>query len=224
MTLASELQATLQFSGTEESPMRSSLPALAVVAALGAPIHAANPCHYDDAPLRAVHFVDANEGWAVGDEGVIWHSIDGGKNWERLPSGQRSSLQSLHFLSPYVGWVAGREELPGGGSSGVVLYTKDGGLSWRRLLNNSLPGLHLVRFVDEKTGYLAGEGSDQFPSGVFATTDGGRTWQPVAGPRAPAWRGGDFDAEGGALGGAWNRLATVRRGKVNAIDMDSLGG
>lgn len=195
---------------------------LALLALLAAP--AASAEMHQDATIRAVQFIDEREGWAVGDEGVIWHSIDAGKNWERLPSGQRSSLQSLHFLNPYVGWVVGREELPGGGSVGVVLYTRDGGLSWRRLLNNSLPGLHLVRFVDEKTGYLAGEGSDQFPSGVFATTDGGRNWQPVEGPRAAAWRGGDFDAEGGALGGAWNRLATVRRGKVHQIDMDSLGG
>src|SRR5207244_1124394 len=189
---------------------------LALLAAAAAPAcHAAEPRHHDDATLRAVQFIDEREGWAVGDEGTIWHSLDAGKNWERLPCGQRGSLQSLHFLSPYVGWVVGREALPGGGPAGIVLYTKDGGLSSRRLLDNSLPGLHLVRFVDEKTGYLAGEGSDQFPSGVFATTDGGRTWAPIAGPRAPAWRGGDFDAEGGALGGAWNRLATVRRGKVN---------
>src|SRR5262249_1274511 len=171
--------------------------------------------------------IDEREGWAVGDDGVIWHTIDGGKNWERLPSGQRSSFQSLHFLDPYVGWVVGREELPGGGSVGVVLYTKDGGQSWRRLLNNSLPGLHLVRFVDEKTGFIAGEGSDQFPSGVFATTDGGATWHPAPGPPARAWRGGDFDAEGGTLGGAWSYLATVRRGKVHHCrdaDRESLGG
>src|SRR5262245_14230539 len=226
MTLASELQATLQFSGTEESPMRSSLPALAVVAALGAPIHAANPCHYDDAPLRAVHFVDDKEGWAVGDEGVIWHTIDGGKNWERQPSGVRASLRSVHFQTPYngVGWIAGRQELPGGGATGVVLYTKDGGVEWRRILVHSLPGMHLVRFVDNRTGYLAGDGSEQFPSGVFATSDGGRTWQPVPGPRVPSWRAGDFTKERGALAGAWNRLGTVHLAKVHNIDMDSLGG
>src|SRR4051812_40934173 len=59
---------------------------------------------------------------------------------------------------------------------------------------------------------------------MFVTTDGGRNWQPVEGPRSPAWRGGDFDADGGALGGAWNRLATVRKGKLHGLDMDDLGG
>jgi photosystem II stability/assembly factor-like uncharacterized protein len=202
--------------------MRSiSLLALLLSAALGS---ASEVRHHEDAALRAVQFLDKREGWAVGDEGTVWHTMDAGKNWERQTTGVRASLRSVHFLNPCVGWIAGREELPGGGSAGVVLYTRDGGVKWRRLLVNSLPGLHLVRFVDDRTGYLAGEGSDQFPAGVFATTDGGRTWEPVPGPRSPSWRAGDFNAEGGALGGAWNRLATVRRGKVFSIDMDALGG
>ncbi|MGL4549678.1 MAG: YCF48-related protein, partial [Gemmataceae bacterium] len=197
------------------------MPSLCVCLLLAA---TAAPRHFEDATLRAVHFADDKEGWAVGDEGVIWHSIDGGKNWERQPSGTAGSLRSVHFVDPYIGWVAGREELPGGGAAGVVLYTTDGGQQWRRILMNSLPGLHLVRFVGPKTGYLAGDGSEQFPSGVFATTNAGRDWHPVPGPRASSWRGGDFNPEGGAMGGAWNRLATVRRGQVFSVEMDSLGG
>lgn len=199
---------------------------LAALLALAPLAGAAELRPFEDAALRSIQFVDDREGWAVGDEGVIWHTIDGGKNWERQASGVRASLRCVHFHTPYngVGWVAGRQELPGGGATGVVLYTRDGGVEWRRILVNSLPGMHLIRFVDGKTGYLAGDGSEQFPSGVFATTDAGRSWAPVPGPRAPSWRAGDFTAEGGALAGAWNRLATVRRGRVHSLDMDSLGG
>src|SRR5581483_11514576 len=180
--------------------------------------------HYDDASLRAVQFVDDQEGWAVGDEGAIWHTIDGGKNWERQPSGVRASLRGLHFQTPYVGWVVGRQELTGGGSCGVLLYTSDGGVKWRQLLLRALPGLHAVRFADMKSVYLAGDGSPGYPSGVFQTTDGGRNWQPVNGPAAPGWRGLDVNAEGAALAGAWNRLATVRRDRLNLADVDTLGG
>src|SRR5262245_47539588 len=120
--------------------MRSLLLCLLLLPAIVVPAGAAHLRHPEDATLRAVQFVDEREGWAVGDEGVIWHTIDAGKNWERQSSGVRSSLQSLHFLNPYVGWIAGREELPGGGSVGVVLFTRDGGVSWRKLLPNSLPG------------------------------------------------------------------------------------
>src|SRR5439155_25820295 len=123
---------------------------LLALAVLPSPTPAADLRNFEDAALHAVQFVDASEGWAAGDEGVIWHTIDGGRNWERQPSGVRASLRSLCFPrnNPYVGWVAGREELPGGGSSGVLLYTKDGGVSWQRVLLNALPGLNRVLFVD----------------------------------------------------------------------------
>src|SRR5438067_8831337 len=111
--------------------------AAALVAAPAA--RAADTRPFEDAALHAVQFVDPNEGWAAGDDGVVWHTIDGGRNWERQPTGVRASLRSLHFVNPYVGWAAGREELPNGaGSAGVLLVTQDGGLAWRRALLNAL--------------------------------------------------------------------------------------
>jgi photosystem II stability/assembly factor-like uncharacterized protein len=206
--------------------MRSLYVALVAGAALVATARAGDPPAFDDVPLHAVQFVDKNEGWAVGDDGGVWHTIDGGTSWERQPTGVRASLRSVHFLNPYTGWIAGREELPnGGGSNGVLLFTKDGGLKWQLMTLNSLPGLHRVRFVDNKTGYALGDGCEQFPTGVFMTKDSGRSWQPLPGPRCPGWLAGDFrDAQTGALGGAWNRLASVRGGRVIAADVDTLGG
>jgi photosystem II stability/assembly factor-like uncharacterized protein len=200
------------------------LSGLFLMALSGRPLRAAELRHFDDASLRAVHFVDAAEGWAVGDDGVVCHTNDGGKNWERQPSGVSASLRSVWFTNPASGWAAGREELPAGGSAGVLLYTRDGGWTWKRLLVNALPGLSRVRFVDERVGYLVGDGSEQYPTGVFQTRDGGRHWEPVPGPRCPAWLAADFNASGGALGGVWNRLATVRNDKVHTVDMDTLGG
>ena len=157
--------------------------------------------------------------------GLIWHTIDAGKVWERVPSGVRASLRSVCFLNPYFGWIAGREELVDGGSVGVLLCTQDGGVTWKRVLANTLPGLNTVRFADDKTGYLLGDGSDQYPSGLFVTNDGGRRLAAGAGARVPSWLAGDFsDGKGGALAGAWNRLGTVRNGQAYTVDMDSLGG
>jgi photosystem II stability/assembly factor-like uncharacterized protein/tetratricopeptide (TPR) repeat protein len=202
--------------------MRPIFAALALAAALPLPVCAADLRFPEDAALHAVQFVDGNEGWAVGDDGAIWHSIDGGKSWERQPTAVRASLQALHFLTPYTGWVVGREELPhGGGSAGVVLVTRDGGLKWQRLAVNALPGLHCVHFFDDKSGVVAGDGTDQFPTGLFATDDGGRTWKHVPGPRCPGWRAADFqNLQTGALAGAWSRLATVREGSFGAADAD----
>src|SRR5262245_2896495 len=125
--------------------MRAYLGALALSVVFAIAVRAGDLRNFDDAALHAIQFVDENEGWAVGDDGVVWHTIDGGANWERQPTGVRASLRSLHFLNPYTGWIVGREELPHGqGSVGVFLFTRDGGLKWQRVGTNSVPGLNRV--------------------------------------------------------------------------------
>jgi photosystem II stability/assembly factor-like uncharacterized protein len=205
-------------------PVRSLLAATFTFFLLNPTAHAIDLRNFEDAALRAVQFVDSREGWAAGDDGVVWHTIDGGQNWERQKTGVSGSLRSIHFLTPYVGWIAGREELPGGQSAGVLLYTEDAGVKWQRVLSASVPGLNLVRFLDEKTGYLAGDGSDQYPSGVFVTNDCGANWKPVAGPRATSWLAGGFGTNGAALAGAWSRLAVLKPDRVTPADVEALAG
>jgi photosystem II stability/assembly factor-like uncharacterized protein len=170
---------------------------------------------YEDATLYGVHFVDADEGWAVGDEGVIWHTVDGGQHWERQKSGTRASLRGVHFLTPYTGWIVGRREEFGLGPVGVVLHTRDGGWHWEELCWNQLPPLHGVRFFDERHGVAWGDGNPAFSTGLFQTDDGGRTWYPVAGELAPLCRAAAFrpDAPVGVfagLGGRWGRWDGIR--------------
>jgi photosystem II stability/assembly factor-like uncharacterized protein len=186
----------------------------------------AGPSAYPgDAAIRALQFVDEREGWAVGDDGAIWHSIDGGLTWEPQSSGVRASLRAVHFLTPYTGWIVGRVELPGGTSRGVVLATTDGGLKWNLLSTSAVPGLNCVQFFSQRNGVAAGDGSDAFPTGLFTTLDGGRTWRAIPGKRCPGWYAADFsDADTGALGGPWSQLATFREGYFGASEVDPLGG
>ncbi len=172
--------------------------------------------HFADAPLRAVQFVDETEGWAVGDDGVILHTIDGGQTWERQPTGVRASLRAVCFLDPFTGFVVGREGLPyRPGSAGVVLFTNDGGTKWQRISLKELPGLHAIKFLDQRTGFLAGEATDQYPTGLFFTQDGGVTWKPVEGARGPGWLAADFaDRQTGAVVGPWGHIALLRRGEL----------
>ena len=184
------------------------------------------PPAYDDAPLHAVHFVDAKEGWAVGDQGVVWHTPDGGKNWERQITGTQASLRSVHFLTPYCGWIAGRTMLPNdAGSSGIVLFTEDCGATWKELSSGDLPGLNFIKFFSETSGIACGDGSDLVSSGAFVTHDGGKSWTALRGPRATSWTGADFTALNyGVLGGVWSKVSTLRDGKIAASELDSLNG
>src|SRR5436190_9106485 len=65
------------------------------------------PEAFHDAELTSITFVDADNGWAVGDRGVIWHTIDGGRNWQRQDSPTSARLESVCFADAQTGWAAG---------------------------------------------------------------------------------------------------------------------
>src|SRR5436853_7295446 len=88
------------FSAVKRFFMRPMLIAIVLGTVLAPAARAVDPRHVDDAPLRAVQFVDANEGWAVGDEGGVWHTSDGGRTWDRQATGIRASLRPEQFLDP----------------------------------------------------------------------------------------------------------------------------
>src|SRR4029078_3702933 len=75
------------------------------------------------------------------------------------------------------------------------------------------------------TGFLLGDSSDLFTTGIFKTTDGGRTWEAVKGPRVSSWHAGDVQDSGtGILAGAWSRLATFRQEVFSTAQVDPLDG
>ncbi len=182
---------------------------------------------FDDATLHAIQFLpDGRQGWAVGDEGVVWHTVDGGKIWARQPTGTRASLRSVCFLNANVGWIVGREETPAKGmSTGVVLYTRDGGVHWTRYFENQMPGLNCIRFLDGKVGFMMGDATSRFPTGLYKTITGGRTWQKVGGTRGTSWLDGDFESKNvGALVGEWSQMAKLRQKGVTGIEVEELEG
>jgi len=141
-----------------------------------------------DASLRSVQFVDGDEGWCVGEEGLILHSIDSGKTWEKQPSGTHGTLESVHFQNPYEGWVVGHDDRFPFDSNGIVLFTRDGGVTWKRILMGEVPALYGVRF-HEKQGWLVGVANLRFPGGFLLTRDGGVKWEPGPSLSTRGWLG-----------------------------------
>ncbi len=186
----------------------------------------------EDALLRDVFFADTTHGWAVGDRGVIWHTADGGRTWQRQRSGITEPLHSLSFVSDVQGWAAGGATDPHTlNSRAVLLATRDGGRTWRPEPGAALlPALKRVKFLTANQGWAIGESSALCPSGVFYTSDGGRKWkelpivpaedaqglpgQPSPPPAVsvdPGWLAGDFvDPLTGALAGRRGLTVNIR--------------
>ncbi len=195
--------------------MRRCLAGLALVLAVVSPAFAFLPPFFVDAPLRAVHFIDRNQGLAVGDHGVVWMTLDGGKTWDRSKTGSKASLSAVSFVDPLQGWAVGRIEKPNGNSVGVVLVSNDGGLSWSEVNTTSLPGLNTVKFFDERTGLATGDVTASSPSGIFATADGGKTWLAVSGAQSGTWTCAEFtNLSNGVLGGPGGNLGGYSKGQI----------
>ncbi len=68
-----------------------------------------------------------DEMWLCGSSGGIYHTLNGGVNWEELRNGsditqKRYYLRCITFKDSNTGWAAG--------DNGALIYTDDGGRHW----------------------------------------------------------------------------------------------
>ena len=72
--------------------------------------------------LHDVYFFDATQGVAVGEQGLILRTTDGGAGWQSVASGVEDALRSVSFSG--VNGISG-------GDSQTILYSTDAGASWQ---------------------------------------------------------------------------------------------
>ena len=113
------------------------------------------------ADLTALQFVDARLGWAVGHEGVILHTRDGGATWQLQLDGRRANALVLQHVRnlPADFDAAAREAL----EAEAVRAVSEG---------PSRPFLD-VWFANANEGFAVGAYNL-----IVHTRDGGKTWTP----------------------------------------------
>jgi len=141
--------------------------------------------------LSDVVFVDASNGWAVGDSGTITHTTDGGGTWTVQASGTMLRLNDVAFVDANNGWVVGE--------CGAIAHTTDGGWTWTFQSSDTGYSLNGVAFVDANNGWAVGDYGM-----ILHTADGGETWTSQISGTGRALRGVDFVDEntGWAVGGS----------------------
>ncbi len=117
--------------------------------------------------LLDIDFVDPDHGWAVGQDGAIIATSDGGENWHRQASGFELTIRSIDFTDSQTGWAVGH--------LGLILHTADGGQTWTQKGYDAALGLNLVhvRFSSPGMGWIITEGGGF----TLRTSDGGATWE-----------------------------------------------
>lgn len=122
--------------------------------------------------LNAVVFANAKSGWAVGHNGVILSTTDGGEHWalQRFDDTTDQPLFSVNFTDDKRGVAVGLWSL--------VLVTSNGGSTWNPVKLPAPPGggktdRNLLRVFSDRDGtlYVAAERGT-----VLRSKDGGTTW------------------------------------------------
>tara|TARA_Y100001970_G_scaffold1194_1_gene1402 strand:+ start:2349 stop:6983 length:4635 start_codon:yes stop_codon:yes gene_type:complete len=121
--------------------------------------------------LSAVHFVNSNTGWVVGQSGKILKTTDGGLNWTDQTSsatnnsgGAPSNLNDIFFINSSTGYTVGQNN--------KIIRTTDGGSSWN-LYTYSGGYLEIfdVFFINSSKGWIVGNDGN-----IGYTNDGGNNW------------------------------------------------
>jgi len=119
--------------------------------------------------LYSTCFVTEDEGWAVGDLGRIFHTINGGLEWEIQTSGTKRPFVSINCID--------KNNIYAAGQAGQVSKTTDGGKTWKALTTGLDRQLLSVNFADVNRGIAVGDYGK-----MIRTDDGGASWSPASVP------------------------------------------
>ncbi|MDT4952002.1 MAG: hypothetical protein QOJ02_140 [Acidobacteriota bacterium] len=100
--------------------------------------------------FTAASFVDKRKGWAVGAEGRVFATRDGGRTWAAQVSNVASDLSDVKFLDEFEGWAVGAQ--------GTLIHTTDGGVHWRVEPSGTTHALERLCFVGRTRGWAVGFG------------------------------------------------------------------
>ncbi len=126
--------------------------------------------------LYAVYFADANNGWVVGDSGIILHTTTAGETWVQQTSSTTSNLKDVQFIDAYTGWIVSA----GYPNESVLLKTTNSGADWFQQMSWIGLELYSICFIEENIGWIVGGsvGDDV----ILKTTDGGTNWVNQSSP------------------------------------------
>ena len=114
----------------------------------------------DESGLSNLYFLDAQRGWALGADGVLVATTDGGETWDDIGYGIDNRMYGLFFWDALTGWVAASQ----------IRKTTDGGQTWTTQPRPP-KSLEEIVFVTPDVGWAVGD------EGLFYhTRDGGQTW------------------------------------------------
>jgi photosystem II stability/assembly factor-like uncharacterized protein len=156
--------------------------------------------------LEDVHFTDDKHGIAVGSQGTILRTEDGGATWQFVNANltRKEWLYAVTFFDAQRGYAVG--------ARGIILRTDDGGATWNDQESGIETNLFAVGVAGRDDALVSGE-----QGRVLRTRNGGVSWEPQPTHTSVslfglAYRGGSdtwVAGRGGAILKRMDGVATV---------------
>jgi photosystem II stability/assembly factor-like uncharacterized protein len=129
--------------------------------------------------LLDIFFMNPNVGWVGGYNGMILHTKDGGKNWEKQNSGTKLHVTKIRFIDDKKGIAIAdtriavddyEDTIP----EATILYTDDGGQHWHEKWKRRIITFRNLFFVNKNNAWVVGK----IPDGALLmySNNGGKTW------------------------------------------------
>lgn len=125
-------------------------------------------------------FPNADDGWAVGDEGLVLRTSDCGSSWDESRLGSDTSLKDVEAVDERTIWIVGTGGPLTARDRCRIWRSRDGGGTWQRQAVPTRSALAAVAFLDPRRGLIAASNG-----AIARTANGGATWRTAR--RAVGW-------------------------------------
>lgn len=119
-------------------------------------------------------FVSSQKGWAIGFDGKIVFTEDGGRTWIKQNSNTDFDLERIVATTPENVWIIG-SNYKSRGSELLLLKTEDSGKNWVKVKQSPADSFEKLFFLDSQNGWGL-----NYSGKISITNDGGITWKQTS--------------------------------------------
>jgi photosystem II stability/assembly factor-like uncharacterized protein len=162
-----------------------------------------NPFRFGFQHLLGISFLDDHNGVVVGRSGAMYHTSNGGRDWDTVATRILDELYALYSVNciDSLNTIAC-------GASGLILHSYDAGVTWSAQYDTSYHWLYGMHFQTPYIGTIVGDYGT-----IMRTRDGGRTWSHQDWPKGGTLHAVSFsDTSNGIAVGDYGLILVTQNG------------